>query len=519
MGTAPGLVVLPSGRVFAAGGLAAGVDPAVAGFRALALQVRAMGLLDRRPGYYRVKITLTIAAFFAGWALFVFVGDSWAALAVAPLVGVMFTQLGFLGHDAGHNQVFGARRRNRLLGLIVANALIGLSFGWWVPKHSAHHAHPNQVGRDPDIGEGVVLASSGPLGSWLARWQAPLFFPLMLLRSAGLHVLGIRRLARRRDRAAAVDACLIVVHAGLYLGVVLWVLSPVKALAFVVVQQAVFSLYLGISFAPNHKGMPVIGSATAAGFARRQVVTARNVRGGRLTAFMLGGLNYQIEHHLFETMPRPNLRRVQGLVRDFCVATDLGYCEESFLGSFRQIIQHLSDAGAAANPETRHEMEADSDGHEALSSGAASVSSSGLARYITALPWTDTWRRRLQRLDHAMIFFLISCLRLRRRSLPVRRDSAVHGLQPSAGRRHYGAFSQGCPPGRNRTQGGIRRSVGAGTGELAAGSGPRLAAEAGRRRYVRRGSGYSGMRRPDRRAALLPSAAAQTPVGLISPPP
>ena len=83
-----------------------------------------MGLLDRRPGYYWVKITLTVFAFFAGWALFVIVGNSWAALAVAPLVGIMFTQLGFIGHDAGHNQVFCSRSRNRLLGLAVGNALM-----------------------------------------------------------------------------------------------------------------------------------------------------------------------------------------------------------------------------------------------------------------------------------------------------------------------------------------------------------------------------------------------------------
>jgi fatty acid desaturase len=130
---------------------------------------------------------------------------------------------------------------------------------------------------------------------------------------------------------------------------VLWVLSPLKALAFVAVQQAAFSVYLGISFAPNHKGMPIIESATATGFARRQVVTARNIRGGRFTTFMLGGLNYQIEHHLFPSMPRPNLRRVQGLVRNFCAATELDYSEESFVESFRQITCHLSDAGAAAS--------------------------------------------------------------------------------------------------------------------------------------------------------------------------
>jgi fatty acid desaturase len=357
MRTAPDFPAQPTGR--ASPGLPVAVDPPAASFRALARQVQAMGLLDRRPGYYRAKIALTILAYFAGWALLVVVGNSWAALAVAPLMGMMFTHLGFIGHDAGHNQVFGTRRRNRLLGLTVGNALIGLSFGWWVPKHSAHHAHPNEMGRDPDIGEGSAPPSSGAPGQkpgsltwWLARWQAPLFFPLMLLRSGGMHVLGIKRLAGRRDRASAVEALLIALHAALYLTVVLWVLSPLKALAFVAIQQAVFSLYLGISFAPNHKGMPIIESATAASFAHRQVVTARNIRGGWFTTFMLGGLNYQIEHHLFPSMPRPNLRRAQGLVRDFCAAADLGYCEESFAGSFRQIIHHLSDAGAATSRRT-----------------------------------------------------------------------------------------------------------------------------------------------------------------------
>ena len=283
------------------------------------------------------------------------VGNSWVTLAVAALAGVMFTQLGFVGHDAGHNQVFGPAGANRLLGLAVGNALIGLSFGWWVSKHDAHHAHPNEVDRDPDIGDGRrPLPSTGareqarPLAPWLARWQAPLFFPLMLLRSVGLACVGIQRLLRQRDRAAAVEGSLIALHAALYLTVVLWVLSPLKALAFIAVQQAVFSLYLGCSFAPNHKGMPIIEADTAMSFARRQVITARNITGGRFTTFMLGGLNYQIEHHLFPTMPRPNLARAQGLVRDFCAATDLGYCEDSLVGSFRQIVHHLSDVGAAS---------------------------------------------------------------------------------------------------------------------------------------------------------------------------
>ena len=325
-------------------------------FRALAVQIRDAGFLDRRPGYYTVKIVLTIAAFAAGWAALAIVDSWWVTLGVAAFLGITFTQLAMIGHDAGHQQVFRSRRANRLLGLTVGNALIGMSFGWWVPKHNAHHAHPNEVGRDPDIGEGLVvftpvdgLAPRGrSLTRLLERCQAWLFFPFMLLRSVGIHVSGIQRLLRQRDRGAAVEGSLIAVHAALYLTAVLWVLSPLKALAFIAVQQSLFSLYLGCSFAPNHKGMPIIEGDAKMSFARRQVITARNVTGGRFTNLLLGGLNYQIEHHLFPTMPRPNLARAQSIIRAFCIESDLGYFEASLVDSYRQTVRHLH-AVAATN--------------------------------------------------------------------------------------------------------------------------------------------------------------------------
>jgi fatty acid desaturase len=321
------------------------------GFRALAMQVRDAGLLERRPGYYGLKISATIAACAAGWAALLLIGDSWATLGIAVFLGLMFTQLGFVGHDAGHQQVFSSRRANGLLGLAVGNALIGVSFGWWVPKHSAHHAHPNEVGRDPDLGEGVVAlkpASATRLSRLLARAQVWLFFALMVFRSLGLHVSGIRRLLRQRDRAAAGEAALIAVHLALYATAVLLVLSPLRALAFVVVQQAVFSVYLGCSFAPNHKGMPVIDPGEELSFVRRQVVTARNVSGGRLMTFVLGGLNFQIEHHLFPTMPRPNLARAQRLVQAFCADTNLVYAKTNLAGSFPQIAANLRGVAVAS---------------------------------------------------------------------------------------------------------------------------------------------------------------------------
>jgi hypothetical protein len=83
------------------------------------------------------------------------------------------------------------------------------------------------------------------------------------------------------------------------------VLSPLQALVFVVVHQGLFGLYLGCSFAPNHKGMPTLSDADQLDFLRRQVPTSRNVAGSRLVDWGLGGLNYQIEHHLFPNMPGP----------------------------------------------------------------------------------------------------------------------------------------------------------------------------------------------------------------------
>lgn len=322
-------------------------NSSTADFRELALQVRAAGLLNRRRTYYIVKIGLTIAALAGGWAAFVVVGNSWATLGVAVFLGAVFAQLGFIGHDAGHHQISSSRRGNRLVGLLVGNALIGLSFGWWVPKHNAHHSHPNEIGRDPDVGSdafGVfrttVSESEGPT-SVLVRWRAPLFFPLMLFRSVGLHVGATRRFLGERERGALGEALLVLLHAATYFTIVFLVLSPVKALAFIIVHQGVFSIYLGVSFAPNHKGMPVIPAGSRLDFARRQICTSRNVSGGALLTFVLGGLDYQIEHHLFPSMPRPNLRRCQSLVKAFCQTNGLAYCEVGFFESFRLIVRHL----------------------------------------------------------------------------------------------------------------------------------------------------------------------------------
>src|SRR6266567_8185291 len=153
-------------------------------FGALRRQITDAGLLERRPGYYSIKIALTVAAYLAGWTGFIWLGNSWYQLLVAVVLGVTFTQVAFLGHDGGHRQVFARRRGNDTLGYLVGDLLVGLSFGWWLDKHNRHHSHPNQEDHDPDLGDGGALifttrqamARSTRLGSFLARKQAWFFF-------------------------------------------------------------------------------------------------------------------------------------------------------------------------------------------------------------------------------------------------------------------------------------------------------------------------------------------------------
>jgi fatty acid desaturase len=334
----------------------AGVSLAPRGsdYARLSRQVRQAGLMDRRPGRYAWQITITGLLLAAGWAAFVLVGDSWWQIAVAVFLAIVFTQLGFLGHDAGHRQICGSRRVSYVLGIMLGNLGIGLSYGWWVSKHNRHHANPNTEGADPDIMMSVLAFTSGQAGAgrglfrFLFRWQAYLFFPLLLGEAISLHVASIHALAGRLGRHRPAEIILLAVHIAGYLTVVFLVLSPVKAIVFILVQQGLFGLYLGASFAPNHKGMPILAAGDKSDFLRRQVLTSRNVRGGWLTDLALGGLNYQIEHHLFPSMPRPSLRRSQPLISEFCRQHGLPYCEASLVGSYVQALGYLRVIGRQA---------------------------------------------------------------------------------------------------------------------------------------------------------------------------
>jgi fatty acid desaturase len=327
-------------------------DFQVSAFTELARRVQAAGLLRRRYAYYWTKSAGMVLAGLALITVFVLVGDSWWQMVTAAVLAAYMTQLAFLGHDAAHRQIFVSGRWNEWASVVLANLMVGLSYGWWQHKHTRHHANPNKEGVDPDIGSGalaftptVAASRRTPLTRWLVRRQGWFFFPLLLLEGLHLHVSSIRRLLQGDLKRRGVESAFLAIRLIGFVGLVFVVLSPGKAFAFIGVELALFGLYMGSAFAPNHKGMPIVPPDVKIDFLRRQVLMSRNVRGGRVVDVALGGLNYQIEHHLFPSMPRPSLRRAKPMVEAYCAELGVTYTETSLWRSYRTVVTYLNRVG------------------------------------------------------------------------------------------------------------------------------------------------------------------------------
>jgi fatty acid desaturase len=309
------------------------------------------GLMDKQLAYYVFNTVLRLTLLAASLTFLLVVGNSWLQLLNAAFLAFVFTQIGYLGHDAGHRQIFNGAPRNDLFGLM-PSLLLGLSRSWWIDTHNQHHTNPNDLDLDPHTALPIFVFSEEQAQSkrgvlrFLVRYQSFYFFPILLLEGIGIRTASVQYLLRAEARHRVVEASLMVLHVALYLGLVFYALSVGQALLFILVHQALFGLYTGSVFAPNHKGMLILDSDSQLDFVRRQVLTSRDVKAHPLTDFWYGGLNYQIEHHLFPSMPRNKLKKAQTIVRAFCEERSIPYRESGALQSNREILQYLHQVSA-----------------------------------------------------------------------------------------------------------------------------------------------------------------------------
>ncbi|HEY4241834.1 MAG TPA: acyl-CoA desaturase [Kofleriaceae bacterium] len=302
------------------------------------------------PCSYARRLAVLVPLFAA---LFVLATQSLVACVACAIVSV---QLGIVSHDAGHAQVSRARWVNAFWGHAGMTFACGLSWSHWCIVHDAHHQHSQDEARDPDMQYAAVFSvypSADKRGvAALARpFQHVYFWPLGALYSWSLRWDSIARCIRDPARTR-VDRLVLPLHYALWLGVPVWLIGPVAALASYVVVSTVIGLYLVAIFAPNHMGMPSLRTGEYTSYLRQQIVTSRDLHGGAWLALLFQGLEHQIEHHLFPRIGQAQLRRARRIVTAFCAEHGLPHASTTFWRAHGEILVHLRRMGGEGHHET-----------------------------------------------------------------------------------------------------------------------------------------------------------------------
>ena len=327
--------------------------PAMNEYAVLKQLIKQKGLLEKQPKYYTYKILSSLGLLCAGVMFLLLASTFLLQLLDAVFLAFACGQVAFVCHDSGHRQIFNETRKNDLLFLLQGNLLLGMSCAWWLDTHNAHHSHPNEVDMDPDISIPALCYSEEEAqsrrGLWrfLTKYQAFFFFPFTLLVSIEFQRSSIFYLMKHRVKYYWAEVSLLVLHYILYFWLVFSVFHLWQGIAFILVHQAFLGLYLGATFAPNHKGMPLIEKNSSLDFLRRQVLTARNVTSHPIVDFCYAGLNYQVEHHLFPSMPRNNLKEAQRIIKAYCEKRSIVYYETTVVQSYHEILDFLHSIGVS----------------------------------------------------------------------------------------------------------------------------------------------------------------------------
>ncbi|MFN8471684.1 MAG: acyl-CoA desaturase [Anaerolineae bacterium] len=333
--------------------------PAHSAYADLRRTIVGAGLLERRYGYYLVRSVSCYALLILALAIPIVLPPTWPLTILAAFaLGFISIQIGMLGHDAGHLAVLRSSRANYAFGVLCWSLTLGVGFWYWRARHNAHHAHTNDADGDPEIrGSSLVAFTEEDARSrtgWqrvAVRYQA-VVAPVLLLVFSALAVIAFRveswLFARRSLTGGrrAVELGALTLNTLVWVAVLIW--APHQWRVIFLLSQAVAGVYLSLIVAPNHKGMPVWPAGSQPAFLERQVLSSRNVKPGPITDYVYGGLNYQIEHHLFPTMPRANYSRAREIVLPFCRAQGLDYEELPPIASYAAVWAELDRVGRFA---------------------------------------------------------------------------------------------------------------------------------------------------------------------------
>ncbi|KAF5337416.1 hypothetical protein D9611_003148 [Ephemerocybe angulata] len=285
----------------------------------------------------------------------------------AMFLGLFWHQLVFTAHDLGHMGVTHDWTTDRIISIVIADYIGGLSIGWWVQNHNVHHIVTNHPSHDPDIEHipffAISTAFFGSLWSsyykrtmafdWAARFfismQHKLFYVIMAFARFNLYANSYTYLYQkafdtRRARGGAWAwrlEVLGILFFWTWFGYVLYGTgSWQNALAYIMVSHVVTSP-LHVQIVLSHFSMSTSDLGPTESFPHRQMRTTSDVICPESIGFIHGGLHLQVTHHLFPRLPRHNLKKASFLVKEFAEQNGLKYSEFGFVDGNKDVISVL----------------------------------------------------------------------------------------------------------------------------------------------------------------------------------
>uniref|UniRef100_A0A8C9TEH3 Fatty acid desaturase 2 n=3 Tax=Scleropages formosus TaxID=113540 RepID=A0A8C9TEH3_SCLFO len=322
-------------------------------FRALREQVEKADLFRSDPLFFCLYLghilLLEALSLFLLWNW----GTGWTqTLLCAVILTTAQSQAGWLQHDFGHLSVFKKSRWNHLVHKFVIGHLKGASANWWNHRHFQHHAKPNIFSKDPDVNmlHALVLGKTQPVEYGIKKLkylpynhQHQYFFligpPLLIPVYFSIQIM--HTMFSRRDW---VDLAWALSYYLRYFYCYVPYYGFLGSIALVTFVRFMESHWFVWVTQMNHIPMD-IDHEKHQDWLTMQLVATCNIEQSFFNDWFSGHLNFQIEHHLFPTMPRHNYWRAAPMVRAVCEKHGIPYQVKSLWRGFADIVSSLKESG------------------------------------------------------------------------------------------------------------------------------------------------------------------------------
>ncbi|KAI4376430.1 hypothetical protein MLD38_014193 [Melastoma candidum] len=318
-------------------------------YRRLVAEFSKSGLFEQKGHGTMVSLTCIAMLFVMSVCGVLFCEGTLVHLLCGAGMGFLWIQSGWIGHDSGHYNVMSGRGYNRFTQILTGNCLAGISIGWWKWNHNAHHIACNSLDFDPDLQHmplfvvstkffGSIVSqfyertlSFDKVARFLVSYQHLTFYPVMCFARINLFAQSfVLLLSKRKVPNRGQEILGLLVFWIWYPFLVSFLPNWGERIMFVVASFAVTGIQ-HIQFCLNHFSSSVyVGPPKGNDWFEKQTAGTLNIACSPSMDWFHGGLQFQVEHHLFPRLPRCQLRRVSPFVKELCKKHQLPYNCASF---------------------------------------------------------------------------------------------------------------------------------------------------------------------------------------------